>query len=258
MRLKDKVYLITGAAAGIGQSCAEEFAREGARVVVSDIDRESGEAAAAGIRAAGGEAVFLECDVAVPEAVRKLVADSVGAFGRLDGAIPNAGIVHVCDFLDLRLEDFDRVLNINLRGAFVTAQEVARQLVRQGEGGAIIHMSSVNSVLAIPTTASYAVSKGGIGQLTRAMALALAEHDIRVNAIGPGSINTNVLKAVANDKAAMNRILSRTPMGRAGEVSEIARIAVFLASEDSSYITGQTIFADGGRMALNYTVPVGD
>ncbi|VDC28663.1 SDR family NAD(P)-dependent oxidoreductase [Pseudogemmobacter humi] len=258
MRLKDKVYLITGAAAGIGEACAGEFAAEGAKVIVSDIDRAKGEAVAGGIRASGGQAVFLECDVAEPEAVRNLVAESVAVFGRLDGAIPNAGIVHVCDFLDLTLEDFDRVLNINLRGAFVTAQEVARHLVRQGEGGTIIHMSSVNAVLAIPATTSYAVSKGGIGQLTRGMALALASHGIRVNAIGPGSINTDVLKAVATDKAAMNRILSRTPMGRAGEVSEVARIAVFLASEDSSYITGQTIYADGGRMALNYTVPVRD
>lgn len=256
MKLKDKVYIVTGAANGIGRACAEEFAAEGARVVVSDIDAKKGAAVVETITDAGGEAVYIGCNVAIPEEVQHLVDKSVEAFGRLDGVIPNAGIVHVCDFLDLSLEDFDRVLDVNLRGVFVTAQAVARQLVKQGGGGTIIHMSSVNSVLAIPNITSYAVSKGAIGQLTRAMALALADHGIRVNAIGPGSINTDVLKAVADNKAAMSKILSRTPMGRAGEPSEIARIAVFLASEDSSYVTGQTIFADGGRLALNYTVPV--
>ena len=258
MRLKDKVYIVTGAATGIGQACAEEFAKEGAKVVVSDIDTARGAKVVEGIKAAGGDAIFLKCDVTSPEEIHNLVDQSIAAYGRLDGAIPNAGIIHMCDFLDLSLADFDRVLNVNLRGVFVTAQAVARQLVKQGQGGVIIHMSSVNSVLAIPNTTSYAVSKGAIGQLTKVMALALADHNIRVNAIGPGSINTDVLKAVANNKVAMQKVLSRTPMGRPGEASEVARIAVFLASPDSSYITGQTIFADGGRMALNYTVPVND
>jgi NAD(P)-dependent dehydrogenase (short-subunit alcohol dehydrogenase family) len=256
MLLKNKTYLITGAANGIGKACAEEFAKEGAKVVVSDIDAVLGNSVVAAIREEGGEATFIECDVANPDAVRDLVDRAIEIYGRLDGAIPNAGIVHSCDFLDLTLDDYDRVLNINLRGAFLTAQLVAKQLVKQGEGGTIIHMSSVNSILAIPTTTTYAISKGGLQQLTKVMALALVDHDIRVNAIGPGSINTDVLKAIASDKAALDRVMSRTPMGRAGEPREIARIAVFLASEDSSYITGQTIFADGGRMALNYTVPV--
>lgn len=258
MRLQDKVYIITGAAAGIGKSCAEEFAKEGAKVVVSDIDLEAGQAVADGIKAAGGEAVFIGCDASDPIEVQKLVDASIEQYGRLDGTIPNAGIVHLTDFLELKLEDFDRVLNLNLRGAFVLAQAVARQLVRQGEGGTIIHMSSINERLGIPTATSYAVSKGGISQLTKVMAVSLADKNIRVNAIGPGSINTAVLKAVAHNKDAMRGVLSRTPMGRPGEPLEVARVAVFLASEDSSYITGQTIFADGGRLALNYTVPVAD
>jgi glucose 1-dehydrogenase len=256
VRLKDKVFIITGAADGIGKACAREFAKEGAKVVVSDINVEKGDKVVAQIKAEGGDAIFIACDVSEPADIAHLVDASVEAYGRLDGAIPNAGIVHLCDFLELTIEDFDRVLNINLRGAFVTAQAVARQLVKQGEGGTIINMSSINECVGIPNATSYAISKGGVSQLTKVMAVALADRGIRVNAIGPGSINTDVLKAVAHNKEAMTRILSRTPMGRAGEPEEIARIAVFLASSDSSYITGQTLFADGGRLALNYTVPV--
>jgi glucose 1-dehydrogenase len=141
-------------------------------------------------------------------------------------------------------------------------QEAARHMIEQvklgRKAGAIVNMSSVNDTLAIPIIAPYTMSKGGVKQLTAVSALALAEHGIRVNAIGPGSIMTDMLKGVANDKAAMNRILSRTPMGRVGQPSEIASIAAFLASDDASYISGQVIYADGARMPLNYTVPVKD
>ncbi|MEE8505652.1 MAG: SDR family oxidoreductase, partial [Kiloniellales bacterium] len=170
----------------------------------------------------------------------------------------NAGIVHACDFLELAEEDFDRVIRVNLKGVFLTGQAAARQMVAQGRGGTIINMSSVNAVMAIPAITPYVVAKGGVNQLTKVMALSLVDKGIRVNAIGPGSIATEVFKTVATDKAAMNKILSRTPMGRVGEPDEVASVAVFLASEDSSYITGQTIYPDGGRLALNYTVPVAE
>jgi NAD(P)-dependent dehydrogenase (short-subunit alcohol dehydrogenase family) len=141
-------------------------------------------------------------------------------------------------------------------------QACARHMVRQAEAGrkpgAIVNMSSVNDTLAIPAIVSYCVSKGGVSQLTRATSIALAPHGIRVNAIGPGSISTDMMKAVLADKAALNRALSRTPLGRVGEPSEVAAIAAFLASDDASYITGETIYVDGGRMPLNYTVPVKD
>jgi NAD(P)-dependent dehydrogenase (short-subunit alcohol dehydrogenase family) len=174
--------------------------------------------------------------------------------------VNNAAIVHAADFLDLAEEDFDRVLRVNLKGAFLCAQAAARQMARQaplpnGQRGVIVNMSSVNAVLAIANQVPYTVSKGGVNQLTKVMALALAPHAIRAVAIGPGSIATEMLKtAVMTNDAARDRILSRTPMKRLGEPEEIARIAVFLASDDASYVTGTTLYADGGRLGLNYTV----
>lgn len=168
--------------------------------------------------------------------------------------------MHGADFLDLKEEDFDRVLRINLKGAFLAGQAVARVMVDTvkagGGAGAIVNMSSVNAVFAIANQVPYSVSKGGMNQLTRVMALSLAPFGIRVNAIGPGSIMTDMLASVNADPAAKNRILSRTPMGRIGDPSEIASVAAFLASDDASYVTGQTIYADGGRLPLNYTVAV--
>jgi NAD(P)-dependent dehydrogenase (short-subunit alcohol dehydrogenase family) len=256
MRLKDKVAVITGASKGIGLACAQAMAGEGAKVVLADVEIGAGEAAAEDIQAGGAEAIFVACDVGDRTQVNALIGSAVAAFGRLDCAVANAGIVHVCDFLELAEEDFDQVLRINLKGVFLTGQAAARQMVAQGTGGTIVNMSSVNAVMAIPTITPYVVAKGGVNQLTKVMALALADKGIRVNAIGPGSIMTEVFKQVASDQAAMNRILSRTPMGRVGDPEEVAMVAVFLASEDSSYITGQTIYPDGGRLALNYTVPV--
>jgi len=258
MRLKDKVTVITGAAAGIGLACAKRFAAEGAKVVLSDIDADKGVAAAEEIAKTGAEARFVPCDVGDKAQVDAVIAEAVSAYGGLDCAIANAGIVHACDFLDLEEADFDRVIRVNLKGVFLTGQAAARQMAAQGRGGTIINMSSVNAVMAIPAITPYVAAKGGVNQLTKVMSLSLIDKGIRVNAIGPGSINTEVFKSVNTDRAAMNRLLSRTPMGRVGEPDEVAKVAVFLASEDSSYITGQTIYPDGGRMALNYTVPVAE
>jgi glucose 1-dehydrogenase len=148
---------------------------------------------------------------------------------------------------------------VNLKGIFLAGQAAARQMVKQGRGGAIINMSSVNAVVAIPNQVPYVVSKGAVNQLTKVMALALAAHGIRVNGIGPGTILTELAKkAVLGNRESERRILSRTPLGRMGDPEEIARVAAFLASDDASYLTGQTIYADGGRLALNYTVPVPD
>jgi NAD(P)-dependent dehydrogenase (short-subunit alcohol dehydrogenase family) len=154
------------------------------------------------------------------------------------------------------------VLRVNLKGVFLVGQAVARQMVKQiaagGAPGAIVNMSSINAVVAIAGLAAYSASKGGINQLTKVMALSLAPHGIRVNAIGPGSIMTDMLASITTDKAARHRVLSRTPLGRVGDPSEIASIAAFLVSDDASYVTGQTIYADGGRLPLNYTVAVKD
>ncbi len=263
MSVKDQVVVVTGAADGIGLGCACEFAAEGAKVVLSDIDREKGEAAAQSLQAEGVEAVFCPCDVGDKAAVEALIESAVAAFGRLDCLVANAGIVKAADFLDFSEEDFDAVIRVNLKGVFLCGQAAARQMVKQGprpDGscGTIINMSSINAVVAIPTITPYCVAKGGVNQLTKVMALALADKGVRVNAIGPGSINTAMVKAVNDDPAAWKRLMSRTPMGRLGEPEEMGKVAVFLASANSSYITGQTIYADGGRLDLNYTVAVAE
>jgi len=251
MRLKGKVALVTGAAQGIGHACAKAFADEGARVMMSDVSEERGRAAAAGLDGAS----FVRCDVSRKAEVTAAVTATVEKFGRLDILVANAGIVHAADFLDLEEADFDRVLSVNLKGIFLAGQAAARQMVKQGGGGAIVNMSSVNAVMAIPNQVPYVVSKGGINQLTKVMALSLAPHRIRVNGIGPGTILTELAKtAVLGNKEAERKILSRTPLGRMGEPGEIASVAVFLASDDASYLTGQTVYPDGGRLALNYTV----
>jgi NAD(P)-dependent dehydrogenase (short-subunit alcohol dehydrogenase family) len=259
MTLENKVAIVTGGAKGIGLATARRFVSDGARVVIADVDEDAGSAA---VEALGefGAVRFVGCDVGDIADVANLVASTVATWGVVEVLVNNAGIVHAADFLDLKEEDFDRVLRVNLKGAFLVAQTVARQMVEQikaGEApGAIVNMSSVNAVFAIANQVPYSVSKGGISQLTKVMALSLAPYGIRVNAIGPGSIMTDMLATVNADPAAKRRILSRTPLGRIGDPSEIAAIAAFLASDDASYITGQTIYADGGRLPLNYTVPV--
>ncbi len=262
MSLGGKVTIITGGARGIGFACARRFASEGAKVVIADIDEDAGNEASKTLRDNGGEAAFVACDVGERLDIRNLITATVEAHDRIDVLINNAGVVFAADFLDIKDDEFDRVLRVNLKGAFLAGQAVARQMVEQieagGDAGTIINMSSVNAVFAIPNQVPYAVSKGGINQLTKVMALSLAPHGIRVNAIGPGSIMTDILSAVATDDEAKRKLLSRTPLGRIGEPDEVAAVAAFLASSDASYITGQTIYADGGRLGLNYTVPVPD
>lgn len=261
MALTGKTAVVTGGAKGIGYAIARRYLRENANVVIADVDDRAGEAAAEELSSIG-DVRFVSCDVSDRLDVRNMLAETVDVFERVDVLVNNAGIVHGADFLDVSEADFTRVLDVNLKGAFLVGQAAARRMVEQVEAGeepgAIINMSSVNAVLAIPDQVPYTVSKGGVAQLTKVMALALAPHGIRVNAIGPGSIMTDILTEVADDEAARARILSRTPLGRIGDPQEIAGIAVFLASSDASYVTGQTIIADGGRTALNYVVPLPD
>jgi NAD(P)-dependent dehydrogenase (short-subunit alcohol dehydrogenase family) len=259
MSLENRIAIITGGAQGIGYAIADRFLREKARVVIADINDEEGKMAAKNLGKINS-ATYVHCDVSQKLDVHNLVASTLDIHDRIDILVNNAGMIASGDFLDISEADFDRVMAVNLKGAFLCGQAVAKAMVEQvGRGeapGTIINMSSVNAVFALPTQVPYTVSKGGLNQLTKVMALSLAPHGIRVNAIGPGSIMTQILEAVNNDKSAMERILTRTPLGRIGDPFEIASIAAFLASEDASYITGQTIYADGGRLPLNYTVPV--
>lgn len=259
MALENKVAIVTGGAKGIGRAIAERFVRDGARVVVADIDEDAGARAVEEL-GSHGAVRFIRCDVGDSADVANLVAATLSAWGSIDVLASNAGIVHAADFLDVTEADFDRVLRVNLKGMFLVGQAVARQMVEQvekgGSPGAIVNMSSVNAVFAIANQVPYSVSKGGVNQLTKVMALALAPYGIRVNAIGPGSIMTDMLASVNDNPEAKRRLLSRTPLGRIGDPAEIAGIAAFLASDDAGYVTGQTLYADGGRLPLNYTVPV--
>jgi len=252
-RLTDRVAIVTGAARGIGLAIAKRFADEGATVVMADL----AEAALSEAAAAVPGATTVVADVSRKVDVARIVETASTRTGRIDILVNNAGITHACDFLDLEEADFDRVLGVNLKSMFLCGQAVARHMVAHGVRGAVVNLSSVNAVLAIANQVPYTVSKGGVNQLTKVMALALAPHGIRVNGIGPGTIATEMARAaVLGSEEGRRRILSRTPLGRLGEPEEVAAIAAFLASDDASYLTGQTIYPDGGRLGLNYTVPV--
>ena len=261
MRLDGRTAIVTGGAKGIGLAIVRRLAAEGARVMIADIDEAAG-AAAVKTASSDGEVRFTSADVSERLDVHNLIAKTIDAFGSINALVNNAGIVHAADFLDLEEADFDRVLSVNLKSAFLCGQAVARHMVEQikqgEEPGSIVNMSSINDTLAIANQVPYSVSKGGVSQLTKVMSLSLAPHGIRVNAIGPGSIMTDMLASVADNPEAKHRVLSRTPLGRIGDPSEIASVTAFLLSQDASYVTGQTIYVDGGRLPLNYTVPVKD
>jgi glucose 1-dehydrogenase len=255
--LAGRVIVITGGGQGIGAACAERLAAEGAAVALWDVNQAPAQALAQRLRESGGRAEAMPCNVARKADVDAAVAATVLAFGRIDGLVNNAGIFRAADFLEVTEEDWDAVMDVNLKGAFLAGQAVARQMVAQGGGGAIVNMSSVNGSMAIASIASYNASKGGINQLTRAMALALADHGIRVNAAAPGTIATELAReAVLTSEEARLRILGRTPMKRLGEPEEVADVVAFLLSDAARYMTGEIVHVDGGRMALNYTVPI--
>jgi NAD(P)-dependent dehydrogenase (short-subunit alcohol dehydrogenase family) len=260
MKLLDfsgKAVIVTGAASGIGAACARAFAEAGAGVVLADVNDEKNRNVADLIMIDNDvRCVPHSCNVASDADCDSLVIRTLDEFGRVDVLVNNAGIVSPGTILDLAPSEWDRVLDVNLRSYFVLTQFAAKAMIERGIKGSVINMSSVNAELALPNQVAYVASKGGVQQLTKASALGLAPHGIRVNAVGPGSIMTDLLVTVMADEAGRRKILSRTPLGRVGDPSEIASVALFLASEMASYITGQTIFPDGGRMALNYTVPV--
>lgn len=260
MKMKrNRVAVVTGAARGIGLACARRFAQDGAQVVLGDVDGDRLDRAVEMLAAEGLTVRGCRSDVSVRADVEQLVGTAVEAFGGLDIMLNNAGIAITNDMMSITDEEYDKVLGVNLKGAFLGLQIAGRRMIEQGRGGVIINMSSINSRLANPSIATYAISKGGMNQLTATGAVALAPRGIRVVGIGPGTIATEMLDSgFLTSEEQRRMILSRTPNGRLGDPAEIASVAAFLASDDASYMTGQTIYPDGGRLVLNYVVPVED
>jgi len=249
--MSDKpIALITGAAQGIGYACAEAISENGARIVLADINAEGVRAAAEKL---GGDTVGLACDMGDPQQIAALFDTVEADIGPVSVLVNNAGIAAPGDFFDTTLEQFQKVVDVNLTGTFLALQRAARTMKDRGIEGAIVNMSSINAVVAIPSIAAYCASKGGVMQLTKAAALALAPHNIRVNAVGPGSIDTEMMAGVNANPEAMKMVMSRTPLKRVGGPREIGDVVAFLASEKASYITGETIYVDGGRIGMNYT-----
>ena len=248
--MTQKIALVTGGAQGIGYACAEALADDGYRLILADIQAEEVEKAA---RKLGGGAAAYTCDMAESDAVLAMFDWIEAEIGPVSALVNNAGIAAPGDFLTYDLADFDKVLGINLRGVFVATQRAAKAMVDRDIQGAIVNMSSINAQLAIPAIPAYCASKGGVMQLTKVAALALAQHNIRVNAVGPGSIDTPMMAGVNANPAAMTTAMSRTPLKRMGSAREIGDVVAFLCSDKASYVTGETIYVDGGRLGLNYT-----
>ena len=257
--LQGRVVVVTGASQGIGEACVRRLVADGAAVALWDVADGPGQALTAALAAAGAAVAYQHCNVADKASVDAALAATLARFGHVDGLVNNAGIFRAAPFLDITEADWDAVIAVNLKGSFLVGQAVARHMVSRGgeQRGAIVNMSSVNGTLAIPSIASYNASKGAINQLTRVMALSLADQGVRVNAVAPGTIATELARsAVLTSDEAKARIMSRTPMKRLGEPSEIADVCAFLLSDAASYMTGEIVVVDGGRMTLNYTVPV--
>lgn len=242
------VALVTGGAQGIGLASAEALVRDGFDVVLADIQTEKAEAEAQRI-----DATAIHCDMGNPESIHAMFKRVESDLGPVRALVNNAGVALPGEFLSYDLNDFERVISVNLIGSFVALQRAARAMIENEIRGAIVNMSSINAQVAIPAIPAYCASKGGVMQLTKSAALALAPFGIRVNAIGPGSIDTEMMAGVNASPAALETALSRTPLGRIGATAEVGNVVAFLVSDRASYITGETIYVDGGRLALNYT-----
>ncbi len=248
MKLKGKVAIVTGGSKGIGYGIAEEYLKEGAKVVICSRNETEGANAINELKS-HGDITYFRCDVSSLEDVQSLVDKTVSTYGRLDIFVANAGIndPDKTHYVDITPEQYDRIMDINLKSVFFGGQYAARQMIKQGEGGVIINVSSVNAYLALDSQMVYTTSKGGIQQLTKIQAVALNQYGIKVNAMAPGPIETELMKRVGSDEQLFNTVISRTPMGRIGTPNECGRLAVFLGCSDSDFIFGQSIYNDGGR-----------
>jgi len=243
------IALITGGAQGIGLACGKALAADGFKVILADIQEGVKDAA----KSLGGGAAGMVCDMGDPVAIDAMFDQIEAEHGPVSALVNNAGIAAPGDFLTYDLDTFQKVIGLNLTGVFVALQRASRTMVDRGIEGAIVNMSSINAQVAIPAIPAYCASKGGVMQLTKASSLALAPHNIRVNAVGPGSIDTAMMAGVNADPTAMAKVMSRTPLQRVGTAEEIANVVAFLVSDKASYVTGETIYVDGGRLGMNYT-----
>ena len=247
MRLKDKVALVTGANSGIGRAIAERFAAEGAHVAVNYRPNAGHEQEVADmVRAFPTPSIGAPADVSKRADVERMVGQIVQKFGRLDIAVNNAGIEIKKPFLDVTDDDWNRVLSINLYGAFLVSQAAARQMAKQGPGGKLVFVSSVHEDVPFPQYTPYCVSKGGMRMLMRNLSIELAPYKINCNNIAPGAIATPINQKVLEDPEARKNAISEIPWGRFGRPEEVASVALFLASDEAEYVTGSTYYVDGG------------
>lgn len=249
--LQNKVALVTGAQRGMGRTHALALAKYGAKVIVTDINQENCQKVAGEIKKNGGQAIALKLDVTKKAEIENAVNEAVTQFGRLDILVNNAGIVEFKPFLELTDADWDKTLNINLKGQFLCSQAATRQMQKQG-GGAIINIASVamgQQGIGFPNIAHYCASKGAIAALTEALAVELAPLNIRVNGVAPGMIDTPMIDNVKSDPKGFEAMLARVPLHRAGKPEEVSELIAFLASDDSSYMTGSMVVIDGGWLA---------
>ena len=247
MRLKDKVALVTGANSGIGKAIATRFAAEGAHVAVNYLPGGTRETdAEAEVATFGETGIAVAGDVSKRDDVERMLAEIVAKFGRLDIAVNNAGIEFKKPFLDVTDDDWNRVISVNLFGTFLISQAAARQMVKQGQGGKLVNISSVHEDIPFPEYTAYCASKGGIRMMMRNLAMELAPYKINVNNVAPGAIATPINQAVLDDPQASKNAISEIPWGRFGKPEEVASVALFLASDESDYVTGSTYYVDGG------------
>ena len=248
MRLQNKVALVTGASSGIGKAIATRFAAEGAHVIVNyrpghQSDADAAQAVVAGFMTPG---IALAADVSQREDLTNLMQQAIAQFGRLDIAINNAGIEIKKPFLQVTDDEWNRVIGVNLFGAYLVSQLAAQQMVKQGQGGKLINISSVHEDIPFPEYTAYCASKGGVRMMMRNLARELAPYKINVNNIAPGAIATPINQSVLDDPIASKNAISEIPWGRFGRPEEVASVAVFLASDEAEYVTGSTYYVDGG------------
>jgi glucose 1-dehydrogenase len=249
VKLQAKVAVVTGAGTGIGQAIAVAFAEAGAAVVVDYVgDTSVSDETIGKIKAVGGKSLAVQADVSLPDDVNRLMQTTVAAFGKLDIFVNNAGIEKKFAFVDYPLATWQKIIAVNLTGVFLCSQAAAKQMIVQGGGGRIINISSIHEDLPMPRNVPYCASKGGVRMLMRTIAVELAPHQITVNNIGPGATFTPIDKDVQSDPKLNAQILAEIPVGRWGTPEEVAKLAVYLASDDAGYVTGSTYFIDGGML----------